>query len=84
MKANKIGNTNDLTTAAPASYQAENATLKEVIEDYKKIISEFQAEHAELKKQLEAAIEQSTCGCGLCLAHNNMVCPKMRGVKEWT
>jgi regulator of replication initiation timing len=32
----------------------------------------------ELLEEMARLKEQSTCGCGICLAHNNNVCPKLK------
>lgn len=31
-----------------------------------------------LQKEIEELKKQATCGCGICLAHNNMICPKYK------
>jgi hypothetical protein len=43
-------------------------------DDMKALLSEIDrltAENERLRKD-------ATCGCGICLAHNNMVCPKLK------
>lgn len=30
------------------------------------------------QKEIEKWKKQATCGCGICLAHNNMICPKLK------
>lgn len=53
----------------------------ERIEDYMRV-HELSKPHThslnEAFKMAITALENMGCGCGLCLAHNNMKCPKMK------
>lgn len=42
----------------------------------------LRAELEQVRRERDAAVANSQCGCGICLAHNGMVCPKMRGASE--
>jgi len=51
---------------------------RELREENKRLTAEL----ARVTAERDAAIEKATCGCGICLAHNNWVCPKMADGKE--
>ena len=55
-----------------------------ILEEYKRLSdiyinanSPILFEHKEAIQMAIDAIKNMGCGCGLCLAHNNMICPKM-------